>query len=215
MLRLTINVEKSSLGALTAGLADRAGLHATMATAVESTVKDHLTAAYVPRNKRGNFWERVRDSIEVQSGEEDASVSLVELGIGLRYHGGEVTAGKNPAAAGPNKGNPTRALAIPSEAVPVANGRQLPPAKMGTLAFLRRVTGGETVGFLVEGMEKIATRGKNKGLPYIVPKPGGDLLYTLRTITRHTGDKGILPDDAALLAAASGATRDWIDSFEE
>lgn len=215
MLKLSINVEKAaveaSLDAITSGLADRAGLHASMATAVESEVKDHLTTKYVPRNKHGNFWERVRDSIEVRSDASGANVDLVETGIGLRYYGGDVTPGKNPAASGPNKGKPTRALAVPSDSVPVVSGRQLPPARMGLLAFLRRVTGGETVGFLVEGEEKTSKKGKK----YITPKPGGDLLYTLRTITRHTGDKGIIPAESILMQAASMAARDWVDSFEE
>lgn len=215
MLKISINVEKEAaearLAAITSGLADRAGLHASMATAVESTVKDHLTARYVPKNKHGNFWERVRDSIEVRSDENEASVSLVEIGIGLRYRGGEVRPGRNPAASGPNKGGLTKALAIPSSSVPVSAGRQLPPARMGLLAFLRKATGGETVGFLVEGEEKKNSKGKT----YIARKPGGSLLYTLRTVTRHVGDKGILPAESELTAAAGRAARDWIGSFEE
>lgn len=219
MLHLTINFEdaaaKATLGAIEQALQDRAGLHASMAQSVEIEVKGNLQAKYVPRNKRGDFWKRVHDSVEVHSSSSEAVVALVETGIGLRYYGGEVYPGKNPAASGPNKGQPTRALAIPSDQVPVANGRQLTPARMGLLAFLRAKTSGDTVGVLVEGQEVPIKRGPRKGQSRIVAKPGGSLLFTLRRVTRHTGDPGILPEEGRLLTAASEAAEEYLDSFEE
>lgn len=219
MLKLNIKIEDAgalaSVRAITAGLEDRAGLHSSMAMAVETDVKSHLQANYVPRNKRGDFWKRVHDSVEVHSDEQGGSVALVETGIALRYHGGEVYPGKNKVASGPRIGQLTRALAVPSDHVPVVGGRQQTPAHMGILAFLRAATAGDTVGYLVEGEERQITRGKNKGKMRIVPKTGGSLLYTLRSVTRHAADKNILPNDEALLNAATSAARDWFDSFEE
>jgi len=217
MLSIKINVQttaaKAPLAALSKALVNREGLHESIARGVDLVVLEHLTAKYVPRNKRGNFWERVVESREVTSDAKGAEIALVEPGVGLRYHGGEVTPGKNPARSGPRKGQPTKALSVPSDAVPVKSGRQLPPFQMGLLAFLRKATGGETVGFLVEGEEKLITRGANKGKTRIVPKVGGSLLYTLRTITRHPADKNILPDERKMEEAAESATFDWVDSF--
>lgn len=220
MLNLSINLEdaaaKSSLSAVEGAMTYRLSLHTAMAGAVEDVVKSHLRDKYVPRNKNGNFWQRVHDSVEVRASDSLASVSLVELGIGLRYHGGEVRPGKNPAMSGPNKGKPTKALSVPSDKIPILGGiSKARPYQMGLLAFLRKVTGGDTVGYLVEGEEVIAKRGKNKGKPYISPKKGGSLLYTLRSVTRHPEDKGILPDDSVLLNTASDAAADFIDSFED
>jgi len=218
MLTFGININDvaalASVEALEAALLDRSGLHRSIATAVEGKVKDHLQTNYVPKNKRGDFWKRVHDSIEVRADDASATVSLVELGIGLRYYGGDVFPGKNPAASGPNKGKPTKALAVPSKDVPIANGRQLPPSKMGLLAFLRGIAGGETVGHLVEGMEQTITRGKNKGKTRIVAKPGGAYLYTLRSVTHHTADKNILPADDVILAAGTEAAVDYVESFD-
>jgi len=218
MLQFGININDvaalASVEAVQAALSDRTALHHSIATAVEDKVKNHLQTNYVPKNKRGDFWKRVHDSVEVRADESSATVSLVELGIGLRYYGGDVFPGKNPAASGPNKGKPTKALAVPSDDVPIANGRQLPPSKMGLLAFLRGVAGGETVGHLVEGMEQTITRGRNKGKTRVVAKPGGAYLYTLRSVTHHAPDPNILPSDADILAAGTGAAAGYVDSFD-
>lgn len=203
---------KTSLEATARGLEDKAGMHGSIAQAVSVATRGHLTSNYLPRDgPRGDFWADVINSISSTADVAAASVSLNELGIRLRYDGGDVTPGKSISSY---TGETTRALAIPSDKVPVAGGRQIRPGRAGILAFIRKAAAGETIGYLVEGQERIATRGKNKGKPYIEAKPSGSLLYTLRTITRHTGDKNILPAEAALIDAASSAVRKFIGSFE-
>ena len=58
MLEITINVEfaavQASQEAIQRAMTDKAGLHGSMAAAVEKEVKDHLISKYVPRNKHGN-----------------------------------------------------------------------------------------------------------------------------------------------------------------
>jgi len=82
---------------------------------------------------------------------------------------------------------------------------------MGLLAFIRAVGRGETVGYLVEGMTKAGKKGHTR----IVPKPGGSLLYTLRTVTHHRPDKKILPEDASISAVAAAAIAGFIGSFDK
>lgn len=217
MIRIKIDLKSvaiaTSLNALTKGMDNREALHGSMAESLANLTRGHLDAKYVPKNERGDFWARVREGVEAQADENRGEVSLNELGIRLRYMGGTVYPGKGISSY---TGELTRALSVPSLKVPIVGGRQVRPARAGLLAFIRRVTGGETVGFLVQGQEEgTVSRGPRKGSKRIKPKPGGDLLYTLRTVTRHTGDKGILPDDADLLSAAAMVARDWVDSFEE
>jgi hypothetical protein len=208
----------ASIRSLTRGLADKPALNRIMANAVGMEVRENLIARYTGRTTHGNFWQRVLNSMEVKSDEQSGRVSLVELGIGLRYNGGEVKPGKNPAAAGPNRGQLTRAIAVPTRAVPIVSGRQQAPAFMGLLAFVRaRARGGDTSGYLVEGVEKTrkhATRRGAAGSKYIVPKPGGRLLYVLRRITRHTADPAIIPSNEVLSSAAIRSALNYIASFE-
>lgn len=194
---------------------DKEGMHGSIAIASEKLVKDHITAKYLPRDgQRGDFWADVIESTQSTSDGNSANVVLSELGVSLRYFGGEVTPGKSISSY---TGELTKALAIPSDKVPVSGGRQIRPGRAGLLAFIQSARGGETVGFLVEGIavarKRDGKRGK-KGEPYTIPKPGGSLLYTLRTITRHKGDKGILPSDDEIEDAAVKAILDFVGSFE-
>lgn len=222
MIAIQLNIQSEALveylRSIRGGLSDPVAINKQMVQGVGIAVKENLVSHYTGRNARGNFWQRVVNSMEVKWDESGGKVSLVELGIGLRYNGGEVTPGKNPAAAGPNKGQPTRAIAVPSSRVPVVSGRQKTPASMGLLAFVRAKTrGGDTTGYLVEGIEKTrqhATKGGAAGSKYVVPKPGGALLYTLRRITRHNADPAIIPANSVLSQAAVSAALNYIASFE-
>jgi hypothetical protein len=214
-LSITIDVNgataQAAVSAVAEALKDRQGMHGTISKSVLGIVRKHLDDKYVPRNSRGDFWADVRNSAQSSATADEATVSLTELGIALRYHGGEVTPGKSISSF---TGKLTRALAVPSAEVPIRDGRQIRPGRAGVLAFIESKTAGETVGYLVEGVLKTAVRGKNKGQPYAVAKPGGALLYTLRTITRHRGDKGIFPTESAISDAGSAAILDFVKSFE-
>ena len=186
-------------------------MHGGIAMEVLQLVRNHLDQKYVPRNQRGDFWADVRNTTTSTADDKSANVSLNELGINLRYNGGDVTPGKSISSW---TGELTRTLAVPSDKVPIVDGRQIRPGRAGILHFLRARTRGDTVGFLVEGEEKEIARGKNKGKKGTKAKEGGDLLYTLRTITRHKGDKGILPPQDKVSDAAKQATALFIDSYE-
>ena len=210
---ITLDASKviADLKAHAAAMNDRKGLHGSISTGVLVAVKSHLRTNYLPRDgPRGDFWADVIASAQASHDATAATVSLTELGIGLRYYGGDVTPGKSISSF---TGELTRTLAVPSAAVPVKGGRQVRPGRAGVLAFIHGKRGGETVGYLVEGVRKTAKKGKNKGKPYIIPKPGGALLYTLRTITRHKGDTKILPTEQVIFSAAMKATQDFIRSF--
>jgi hypothetical protein len=203
---------RASLEAQAKGMADSTGMHSAIRQNTLEEVKNHLREKYLPRDgPRGDFWADVIASTQAASDDKSATVSLTELGVALRFSGGEVTPGKSISSF---TGKPTRALAIPTAAVPVARGRQIRPGRAGILAFIKSRGAGETVGFLVSGELKKIMRGKNKGNDRIVPKTGAQILYTLRTITRHKPDPNILPPDDALVDAAKRAIIAHLDSFE-
>ena len=213
-LSISINTaaEGASLEAMAKACDDMAGLHASIAASMDTVTRDHLTENYLPRDgPRGDFWADVIASRQSSWSESSATESLTELGIYLRYHSGDVYPGKSISSY---TGELTRALAIPSKNVPVEGGRQIRPGRAGILAFIPSRGGGETVGVLVEGVERIALRGKNKGKPHAMAKPGGSLMYTLRTVTHHDGDPNILPPVAALMEGAEKAVQDFVFSFE-
>lgn len=198
-IKITLDEEiRAMVTSVTRGVKDRAGLNESIAEELKLGVQDHLIAKYLPRDKYGlKFWERVHDSAAYTSDEKGGEVTLSHLGVTLRYHGGDVTPGKGISS---HTGKTTRALSVPTKAVPVKDGVRVPPYRAGILKFIPSKQGnGETVGWLFEGEKRPAKRGKNKGKPIVVQKPGGSLMFTLRTITRHKPDHGVLPDDPRLV----------------
>lgn len=183
--------------------ADQETTGAVLAEALLKLTRQRIQDKYVPEDDPGiTFWADVRNSAEAEVQGNVITVSLNELGVGLRYRGGDVTPGKSISSY---TGKLTRALSVPTPKVPTLQGRYIRPGRAGLLAFIRAVTRGETIGYLVEGQQKTITRGKNKGKERVVPKPGGSLLYVLRSVTHHREDPGILPDEAAIQAAAQAA----------
>jgi hypothetical protein len=207
-ISVTINIAEAlnDLEAINKALLQPGAINEAMAFSVEALTIQHLTANYLPKDQNGlEFWSRVIKSVEVKFSDSEASVALTEIGIGLRYYGGEVTPGKGISSY---TGVLTRALSIPTSKVGVEGGFYLRPGNAGLLAFIPKYPRGETVGWLFEGMQKTSTRGKRKGEQIVVPLPGGNLLYTLRTITRHKGDSKILPsEDEITRVAVEGAQK--------
>lgn len=213
-LSISINTSAAelSLDAIAKACDDMLGVHGAIASGMDTLTREHLTENYLPRDgPRGDFWADVISSRQSSFTESAATESLTELGVFLRYHGGDVYPGKSISSW---TGELTRALAVPSRNVPVERGRQIRPGRAGVLAFIPSRGGGETVGVLVEGEERIALRGKNKGKPYAMAKPGGSLMYTLRTVTHHQQDPDILPPVAALMESAEKSVREFVFSFE-
>lgn len=197
-------------------LEDPQGIHEAMAASVELVVGDHIRGLN-SRSPNTDFYAAAARGIEAESNATEALVRIPKLGFGLRYYGGRVEPG---AGISSFTGKPTRALAVPTDDVPVvgpADGRHRQrPGQAGLLAFIPNRYGSLiTTGYLVEGQEKPITRGKNKGKTRTVPKPGGRLLYTLRAWTTHDPDESVLPSAGVLFGAASDALSDYLDSFAD
>lgn len=216
-LSVTIDLRDTlGLGPILAALEDTAGLHEALAAAVEATVANHLTGLN-SRSPNTGFYASAARGVEVESDASRGLVRIPELGFALRYYGGTVKPGIGISSY---TGKLTEALAIPTDDVPIvgpsdARHRQR-PGDAGLLAFIpNRKEGSKSIGFLIEGVEKTVTRGKNKGKTRTVPKPGGDLLYILAEEVTHNPDPSVLPTDAEFLSSAGDAAVDYIESFAD
>lgn len=174
----------------------------------EELVRSHLLALNT-RSTNTDFYARASRSVSASANADTAIIKIDTAGIRLRYIGGRVVPGKTVSSA---TGKPTRALAIPTANVPVKNHLRLLPSRIPDLAFQRakkNAGGGKTIGYLVEGMEITILRGQHAGQKRMVPKPGGKLMFVLRTETKHQADDKILPTDAELLDAARAAIDEY------
>ena len=207
MLRLEVSIpgagQALAAAGRAAGAADGlAALHLAMAMGVELAVKRHLRESYAARSPRTGFYGRMA---QATAGTADQEAGTVTVGAGirgaaLRYFGGTVAAGKTISSI---TGKPTRLLAIPTKDVPVSGSTRETPANAGILKYLPSKKGG---GVLVEGEQVTGKRGKTR----VERKPGGRLLFILKAYTKHDPDPGLLPDQAALEAAARAAAGDHI-----
>lgn len=195
----------STLAGYQAAFRNKAQLHREMAQGVEAKVSDHLLALN-SRSPNTSFYGRAARSTEVTADDRQGLVSITHRGLALRYYGGRVL----PVNV--------KNLAIPSDEVPLAgNEGRKGPREMGVLAYIpkRGLDVSATTGYLVEGEEVTIKRGKRKGQTRIAPKPGGELLYTLRAWTDHDADESVLPSLVAMQQAAKDAGLDYIDSLTE
>lgn len=207
MLRLEVSIpgagQALAAAGRAAGAADGlAALHLAMAMGVELAVRRHLRESYAARSPRTGFYGRMA---QATAGTADQEAGAVTVGAGmrgaaLRYFGGTVAAGKTISSA---TGRPTRLLAIPTKDVPAAGAARETPANMGILKYLPSKKGG---GVLVEGELVAGKRGKAR----VERRPGGRLLFVLKAHTKHDPDPGLLPDRAALEAAARRAAEDHV-----
>ncbi|MGC4017497.1 MAG: hypothetical protein QM755_23730 [Luteolibacter sp.] len=219
IVKVTFKEDLSAkLRAIALGLEQRQDLMETMAFDLRTAIIDHITTVKVPGQDPGiEYWQQVAQSIDAQATAKDALLTFQKVGVSLRYYGGEVRPGKGLALSGPNKGKPTKALAIPTQEAPIKGGSYQRPSVAGLLAFIAKAKGQETVGFLVSGREKISTRGKRKGQKIVVPlkkSEGGRLYYVLRTVTRHKPDPSFLPTDTRIGEILESSANAWIASLD-
>ena len=174
---------------------DRGKLLAAAAAGVERRWQGHLRERYVPRDRDGvSYWADVVRSITSEVTDSGAVVKVSGLGLRLRYEGGMVLPGKGTSSF---TGRPTRALAIPSDRVPVRDGRRIAPGQAGPLAFVA-ARGGDVVGYLIAGeVAGTVSRGSNRGKPRVRAK--GPVLFTLKLRQAMRGDAGIFPEGGKLL----------------
>lgn len=214
-IKINININdaatKAGLDNLEKALLNKKELNDAAGQAVYSSVFDHIREKYLPKDQNGlTFWERTLESMVLKVTNNEAVVSLSETGIGLRYYGGEVYPGKNPARSGPNKGSNTRALSVPTSNVPVKRGKRVPPSLAGPLAFLRAKGKGDTVGYLVKA-KKVRGSDEYRAIPK--GQTGSALMYVLRKVTRHKPDKNILPADSTLTEEAAKGIEAYLKKY--
>ncbi len=204
MMRVYVNITdlgvRAGISLLRERLENQAGIHEAIAEGVGEQTREHVRALRT-RSPNTNFYGRAAESLETESNESEAIISIPQRGFALRYYGGRV----RPVREG------IKNLALPTENVPVTNFVRLSPRDAGPLAFIPRLGGPNiTTGYLVEGVEKTITRGKNKGKKRIVPKVGGKLMYVLRGFTDHEADESIIPTNEKLVDGARNAVRDYL-----
>lgn len=205
------------LAAWRAGLGNGEELHQAIGFGVQAGAKRHLeTEGYTGRvnalgGRSTGFWKSVAESITSEATADEATVTFHHRGVALRYFGGTV------------KPVTRKALSVPvHKSAHGLNASEYP----GTLAFIPATTqfgpfraggGQDTVGYLVRGVERTITRGKNKGKTRVVPlaRPAGEMIYVLRKTTHHEPDPNILPPDAEILRTAREAAEDYLDSLTD
>lgn len=165
------------------------------AAGVERRWRRHLLERAAARDKGGvDFWARAARSVSSEVSDGRAVVRVVQVGLRLRYEGGVVSAGKGISSY---TGRATRALAIPSDRVPVRDGRRVSPGEAGPLVFVK-ARGGDVVGYLIGGeVNGVISRGKNKGRPRV--RARGPLMFTLKMRVAVRGDAGVLLEGRELL----------------
>lgn len=207
-----------ALGRLRAGLGDSETLHATMAFAVETSIRDHLKdAGYLGRkNALGaqstGFWKGVSNSVASVADGDGATVSISARGAALQYFGGVVEPKKAKALAVPahKSAHGIFARRYPERLAYIPASTQFGPFRSGQ--------GQDTVGYLVRGETYTRTRGKNKGKEGVRPIPkerGGELIYVLRSRTFHKGDPDMLPTTKKMTADAAAAGGDYLASLTD
>ncbi len=200
MVRLEIKIDdalvKAEIARISGALENRADLHTAMAAALEETVRGHLTELGTARSPNTGYFSKAARSVESAVTPDAATVTIPHRGMALRYYGGRVV----PVTM--------TNLAIPTENVPIRGGERLRPREMKDLAYLpaKKSAKPGTTGYLVEGMEKTTRGDKTR----IIPKPGGQLMYTLREWTDHQEDPSILPTRPIMLEAITNAGLDYL-----
>lgn len=213
-MKVTVRIDdlgaSETLRSLLGVLEHRIELHELMGDAVKDGVVRHLRSLN-SRSPNSNFYSLSALSSEntpLQADGTGATVSIPHRGLALRLHGGRVLP-KN-----------VKNLALPTKHVPMSSGEnegRMGPRDMGMLAFIAARKGVEgTTGYLVEGVEKLITRGKRKGQKRIVPKPmaeGGRMMFVLRGWTDHDPDPGVLPNQQELEKLAADGAAAFVELY--
>jgi hypothetical protein len=196
---------------------DRTGLHSALAEGVKVGIRDHWeTAGYLNRKnalggKSTGFWKKVSESVKTSATTDEAVVSITERGFALQYFGGVVKPVTRKALSVPahKSAHGLNASEYPDKLAFIPASTQFGPFRKGG--------GQDTVGYLVRGVDRTVTRGPNKGKTRVVPieRPAGELIYVLRRQTYHEPDKGALPTDDAIIAAANAAGVDYLDAVAD
>lgn len=212
MISLTVNIENAVSGALEKYrevLEDKAMLHDAIRSAAEDMVKAHLLALN-SRSPNTDYYAEAARGVNSMATADAATIIIQKQGIGLRRWGGTVTPGRNTSS---KTGQATKAISLPTKHVPITNKNRARPKDM-LLAYIPNRKGGDTSGYLVEGEQRTAKKGKRKGQYITVPKPSGRMMYVLRKRTTHAADQAVLPSDDELQAVAVQAIRDLLSTYD-
>lgn len=196
---------------------DLTTLHDSMAMGVNVAVKEHFEDSGLLRKKNAlggkstGFWRKVSDSVKTSASAEQGTVSITERGFALQLFGGIVEPVTRKALSIPvhKSAHGLNASEYPDKLAFIPATTQFGPFRKGG--------GQETVGYLVRGVERTVTRGKNKGQTRTVPmaRPAGELIYVLRTRTYHEPHPDVLPTNEAMIAAAADAGGAYLDSLAQ
>lgn len=178
----------------------------SLLTVLGRGLANHLRAHYRGMNaahpnklggQRTNFWSGVASGVQnpVVAG-TGVSVTVSHPHILQKLYGGLI------------RPRNVKNLALPVKAESYGKSPRVFP----DLAWLpSRMAGpGGATGYLVQGMKRVALRGKNKGKEIIVPKPGGSLLYVLRSSVYQDPTPGTIPPDDDMIGAALEAGREYL-----
>jgi hypothetical protein len=214
MTTITVNVQDLVRGTLkkySAVLNDPALLHDAIRVEAEATVKRHLEALK-GRSPNTGYYAKAAAGVNSRADATAATVIIQAAGIGLRHFGGEVKPGRTISS---KTGKPTKAVAVPTKYVPIVNQQRSLPKDMPLLAFVPNRKGGDTTGYLVEGEQRLAKKGKSKGKYITVAKKDGKMMFVLRKRTTHEADPSVLPGDEELQDVAMQAIIDLLETYND
>lgn len=211
MITITVNTEEivravMASEALSAFFSDLNLLHDAIRAEAEAHLKAHLLKLK-SRSPNTGYYGKAAAGVNSRSDEKAATLIIHMPGIALRRFGGTVTPGRTISS---KTGQPTKAIALPTKHVPVINQNRALPKDFPNLAFVPNRKGGDTTGYLVEGEQRIAKRGKRKWQYITVAKKDGNMLFVLRKKTTHQEDPTVLPSDAEFKAVAAQAIRNLL-----
>ena len=214
MIRIEVNVKDlgASLGiaSVIRACQDKPAMHAAIAQGAESYVREWLISLNDDRSPNTGYYGAASRSVESLFDDHAATVAIPQRGMALHYYGGHVEAGKSISEF---TGEPTKALALPTENVPVIGETRARPSDVGILAFLPNTKGTPgTVGYLVEGEEVTNKQGKNKGKTRAKALKDGRLMFVLRSWTDHEADESVLPGIQDLIECSLAAAAKHIEA---
>lgn len=189
---------------LTALLANKAAMNATVEVAAAHAVKRHLTGKYAGTvNKLGGvstgYWKKAIEGTSSSSNAEGATVVISQVGIKLKYSGGTIRASGRTSEV---TGKPTKFLTIPVH--PAAHGKTI--SDLGGKSAFYLVPFAAGGGFSEEGT------GGGIG---VFRKSGGKssasdpLYFVLKKAVKIKADPNILPPSDTVLAEIKTALEDY------
>ena len=188
------------LRALVAQIKPGGPLGTVLGRALATTLRNHFRKRNLKGNKLGgkrtNFWSSMAKAVQnPKISTAEITVTVSDRALAQKVFGGRIVPVNR------------KALAIPADKK--AYGKS--PRAFDHLAFIpARKKGSGTVGFLVEGVPGIISRGKRKGEATTRPLKGGALMYVLRAFVDQDPDPEALPTTEQISTDLMTAARTFL-----